>query len=185
MKKYLLPLLLLISFDAISDDFRGSNWGDSVKSVKENEKAVLIEEDADSLAYITTISGIDMAAVYTFENDKLVSATYLNQQEYTNKNRYISDYKTIKELLIAKYGEPVSDDVKWFNDSFKNDTQEYGNAISIGHLAYLSKWVADGTEIVHVLSGNNYSLRMMVLYNDLSAKEIMDGQQKQKDIDQL
>ena len=76
-------------------NFRKTVWGMDKKSVKASEKGnELVEEDADFLAYIASVSGLDSNVLYSFtKNGQLASGNYIFRNEYTNRNMYIDDYK--------------------------------------------------------------------------------------------
>ncbi len=89
--------------------FRTSDWGASITVVKTNEKLKVIDENSTLLAYETTISSIKTIIGYLFTEGKLTTGRYLATEEHSNKNDYINDYNTLKDLLEKKYGKPQKD----------------------------------------------------------------------------
>lgn len=94
--------------------------------------------------------------------------------EHTNKDLYIEDYEGLKEILTKKYGKPVLDKVTWKNDLFKSAKQDWGTAISIGHLEYFSSWETSTTFINLGLDGDNYKIRLVLGYYSRELEEWVD-----------
>jgi hypothetical protein len=96
---------------------------------------------------------------------------YYFERNHTNHNDYIDDYIDLKEALIKKYGEPSSDDIIWENNLHKDNLQEYGLAISVGHLEYLTQWthINNTTNIVLNLYGKDNKINLNILYASLKA----------------
>lgn len=161
--------------------FRNVNWGASIEEVKLSEKKIPDQESEESLMYKVQLSGKEVLLIYNFLPEHgLYSSGYFFDEKHTNKNGYIDDYKEVKSLLVKKYGNPISDRVIWSNDLFKDDPQEYGRAVSIGHLKYISKWTVDRTEITLGLLGDNYEIGMILNYESLRLKKLAEELKEQK-----
>lgn len=150
-------------------DFRNTKWGMSPEEV---HKLDIIDYkmtgvSSESFFYLRNIDSIDnkkcMVAYYFIENI-LIAGAYSFSQKYYDKNEYINDYINLKENLKKKYGEPIKDDVIWFNDSYKDDPRHYGLAVSEGDLKYQSIWEIDGTEIILFLIGDNLKCNLILRY---------------------
>ncbi len=157
-------------------DFRKVNWGMSKEEVKATEDKKPFSEDATALYYKDVeIIGRNFFCFYGFMQDKLYSSSYsigtTLGEIHSNKNDYIDDYKSVKEILTKKYGKPKRDVVTWKNDLFKNKKQDWGTAISIGHLVYVSIWETPTTEIGMALGGNNYEIFLSVGYDSKELEE--------------
>jgi hypothetical protein len=152
-------------------DFRKINWGMNKEQVKATEdKKPDFESDA-FVGYKVEISGNDFSCVYNFLQDKLYSSKYIFNRTHTNKNDYIDDYVNLKEILIKKYGKPKIDKVTWENNLYKSDKQEWGMAISVGHLTYGAIWETPSTEIGLILGGDNYRIMLVIGYDSKELKE--------------
>lgn len=181
MKKNVSILLIVLFILAISNltlfaeetkyDFRKTNWGMSKEQVKATEDKKPLDEDNNGFFYQINIDSMDFYCVYQFLEDKLYQGTYLFFGKHTNENDYIYDYENLKETLTKKYGQPKSDKIVWGNDLYKSDKQEWGLAISIGHLAYTASWETLNTEIGLMLSGDNYKINLAILYFSKELKE--------------
>jgi len=168
-----------------SGDFRGSSWGDSKLDVKKSETFPVSDENNDSLVYKTSIGGVDVAALYQFLDDRLIQAAYISTESHFNKNDFIDDYNKLKQLLIKKYGDPFSDNILWKNDLYKDESSGWGTAISIGHLVYGAKWSVGNTEIMTGLSGDNFKITHIILYNDKSSEGKYKNKKDSMALDQL
>jgi hypothetical protein len=175
MKQILTTLLVLASIAGMSQaDFRNSNWGDSMQKIKQSEDSKIKVQSDNAIIYLTKLAGFDAKLGYVFAGDKLVRANYVIDKEHSNQNEYISDYEKLKSLIIKKYGEPVRDHTVWSNDLYKGDSDNYGLAVSIGHLAYYATWDAGKTEIGILLTGDNYKIYSMIEYAGIDFKEYED-----------
>src|ERR1035437_5720723 len=154
-------------------DVRKVNWGMSKQQVEKSEKYLkkLKNEDEESLTYKTTLLNKEVYLDYSFKENKLRSVFYYFERNHTNHNDYIDDYIDLKEALIKKYGEPSSDDIIWENNLHKDNLQEYGLAISVGLLEYLTQWthINNTTNIVLNLYGKDNKINLNILYASLKA----------------
>jgi len=168
---FIFSLSLMILAKEQVYDFRKTNWGMSKEQVKATEDKKPDHETDTWLGYFVTISGKDFGCFYSFLDDKLYKSGYSFTGKHTNKNYYIIDYKNLKEILTKKYGKPKKDIVLWENDLFKNDKQEWGVAISVGHLLYRATWETPTTMIALALSGNNYEIGLNMYYESKELEE--------------
>lgn len=183
-----IALLCLLSVAAEAQDqdgydFRKTSWGMSVAQVKASENRVPLDEDSDAtydktIVYKESVAGLDATAGYQFISNKLVRGGYVINELYVNKNQHIRDYTKIKEILTRKYGAPSIDRIVWINDLFKDDPQDYGTAVSAGHLLYLSTWQTPSTEILVTLSGKNFDVALVVVYTDKKSKSLIESREK-------
>ena len=148
--------------------------------VKSSEPLDVAKEDENLLGYETTVIGKDVFVVYFFIDNQLVSARYLLAESHTNRNDFITDYNDFKEILTKKYGKPKQDESLWKNDLYKDDYSDWGFAISLGHLTYLSSWETQDTEIINILMGDNFDISCIVEYSSKNLKEIEKKAQEKK-----
>ena len=181
----LLSLFVLIfQTVALSDDFRKSEWGDS-RSVVRQVAGEPAQTTDDYLAYEVSISGLDGYLLYQFVVDKLSSAGYMFTESHSNKNSYISDYSTIQELMIKKYGKPISDESIWLNDLYRDDPSQYGFAVSLGHYAKQAIWETERTKIIHTLRGDNYEISHGLNYSSKDLESLSEEAKDKEAMDQL
>jgi len=116
------------------------------------------------MGYQKEILERDCLIGYYFSNDKLKGAKLSFLEQHTNKNQNIADFKRIKDLLIQKYGRPTEDKISWEDVTHKENISEWGNAIGMGHLKYVSKWSTRGTEVSLHLFGEEDEISLEVTY---------------------
>jgi hypothetical protein len=166
--------LTILAKEQVSD-FRKTNWGMSKEQVKATEDAKLDIEGDSELGYSgIKIDGKDFICVYFFLEDKLYRSGYGLLGKHSNDNLYINDYENLKEALTKKYGKPRFDKVTWRNDLFKDSRQDWGTAISIGHLEYFSSWETSTTYINLGLNGDNYKISLTFGYYSRELEEWAD-----------
>jgi len=162
--------------DKSKTHFRNVRWGMSQEEVKQaegNEKEWLaVVKDKSIIGYKSKISGIDAFTGFVFVNEKLVRASYLYTPEYINKNNYLIDYEIIKKIMIKKHGKPIENETVWQNDLYKKKPEDYGTAISIGHLILYSKWEKEDTNISLFISGEKFKIRHKLEYASKSLHDL-------------
>jgi hypothetical protein len=92
---------------------------------------------------------------YIFESGRLVGTRFRLIENYADKNRYIDDYRRIKEFVTGKMGRPTSDRVIWQDPACKNDDTRWGYAISLGQLEFSSEWEVSSGDFLMTLAGEN------------------------------
>ena len=167
------------------EGFRKTQWGMSVAEVISSEESKPIKEEPDAVMFKDRISGIDAIILYIFVQNRLVRAKYIFTDEHTNKNDYIDDFKNIKGVLAQKYGRPSEDNVLWRNDLYKDDHDEWGMAISVGHLMYAAKWESPGTSIIHLLYGENYDVTHIVEYSSKALAGLEESEKKKTEMEKI
>lgn len=166
-------------------DFRGSNWGATIKEVKAQEKSKLIDADRDSLMYSCFINNLNSDIIYLFTDGKLISAGYVIHESHSNKNLYIGDYDGINDLFTKKYGKPSANIIDWKNDLYKNNKKDYGMAVSMGHLDFKTAWISNGTFITHRLQGDNFKISHTIHYYDEKNMPKLSKQLENAELDKL
>ena len=185
---FLLILLIILLCPKIvlaADEmtFRKTTWGMSLNQVKASESVKLFKQGENELAGKTTVVGKDMFLYYEFIDNQLVRANYMLLESHINKNDYITDYEDFKKILTKKYGRPKKDEIIWKNDLFKDSYSDWGQAVSIGHLVYRSTWKTPCTEIVLVLTGDNFEIGCLVAYTGKNFVKLIEKFKDQKRLD--
>jgi tetratricopeptide (TPR) repeat protein len=159
--------------------FRETKWGASRAEVAAVEGEP-VDSEEDRLVYAGSLAGKDVLIAFRFVDDQLTTGNYLLTEKYTFDNQYIDDFKMFKELLAEKYGIPAEDRVEWENDLYRNDPGNWGQAVSIGHVTYLARWVTDKTDIVIVLSGKNFDCSLGISYFSREHRDLTEEASKKK-----
>jgi hypothetical protein len=171
--------------DSSDFHFRKSRWGFSKEKVKQSETEEPVVEKDDVLGYKAQVAGLDVLIAYIFVNDKLVRSKYVVVEKHTNANDFISDYDKLKNGLTRKYGNPDKDEKFWKNDLYKDDYANWGMALKVGHLVYLSSWETKETDIGIVLSGENYDVDLQVEYSSIALESLEDQKSEQSTMEAL
>lgn len=180
----LVILLVLLSLtvcvaESSSEVFtfrNGITFGMTKSDVMSLEADPPTESDDKALLYAgVKAAGVNADVLYQFENDSLVSIATWFADKHSNDNDYISDFNQVDDALRIKYGEGVPFGYyHWKNSLFADDKEQYGLAISAGHLVVISSWVVGECEFSHVLYGDNYKISHMILYRDSTHEEVTD-----------
>lgn len=160
--------------------FRKTTWGMSKEAVETTEIGKILYDTEEMLVYEGSIAGLDCEIIYISTEGKLVRAKYLITEEHSNKNMYISDYDNLKEKLIRKYGQPISDTHYWSRDLYKDDPQYWGFAVSIGDLRYFAMWETPQTSITLALHGDNYDITLAIEYRSQELTELEEREKEKR-----
>lgn len=176
-----------VSAASINPDFRNVAWGMSRDQVKTLETLPLDEERREGLSYYDfKIDNKECALIYLFTNaDELKSATYFFLSKHTTLNDYLDDHEDLRKLLIEKYGQPIEDGPHWTNKQYFEEPEQYGLAVSKGHVEFLSVWETDRTTIKLIIDGENYKIRLSIFYLAKQHILIKTGNQKTQDLKNL
>jgi len=167
-------------------DFRKTIWGYDQVQTKKAEIDKPIYEDSNLLCFYGTIANLKCKIVYIFIERKLVRAKYLIKEDHSNKNDFITDYLKLKDLLNKKYGNPVyTNDETWKNELFKDNVQDWGTAISIGHLYFYNSWETEKSNISILLDGENYNISLSIEYSSKKYENLDSEKEQNKLLDGL
>ena len=149
--------------------FRKTRWGMTKDRVKLSEPTMVYREKIRSngqegIYYKSIVNNMNVLILYEFTQGKLAVASYMFRHTHSNKNDYITDYRTIKKTLTQKYNAPILDEEIWKNDLYKDDPQNWGIAISVGHHYQWSKWETPDTKILLGLKGDNSEVFLSAVY---------------------
>jgi hypothetical protein len=183
----LFALVLLFPVQVNSQyDFRKTTWGMTQKQVLASETAELSTQEKDrSLIYKGSINDLDCKIIYVFAYDTLIKARYSIIEEHTNKNEYITDYEKLKELLNKKYGDPAKERTTWLSNIYKDNSRDWGLAISLGQLVYFTEWDTESTQIWLMLHGDNHEIQFSVEYTSIKYSYLDKKLEQENQFDEL
>ncbi len=146
MKKIIVAIFLILFFSEIyasESNFRNSDWGMSIKEVKENE--VKIEKTDIKNTYESTDYLFDNEFIvnFIFENNKLIKGSYLLMFESNNINSKFSLLNNLYKSLNKKYGD---NNIK--NVDFELFLLDRKKIIIKGYCDFECKWEYDNTNII-------------------------------------
>ncbi|MGV7228024.1 MAG: hypothetical protein ACQ9IQ_05115 [Nitrospirales bacterium] len=142
---------------------RSTDWGMSVREVKENEpiqfswelQSPVLSDYEQRVAYHTQIEGVEAALTYTFYENHLGQAKYVFEPQHDDAVEYVQDFHTLKNWISQSYGLPTSVQEIWLEKLYQYDKNLWGQAIMRGHLVMVAEWKNPGTDIVLVLNGGD------------------------------
>jgi len=152
--------------------FRKTLWGMTKEQVKKTETSEYLKEikggdtaGLEILMFKSNIDGLNCLIAYYFGNNRLTRARYIVIDKHSNRNLYINDYDKMKNSLSAKYGRSfLVDGPIWADDLYKDRPDDYGIAISTGHLKYIADWENEESYIELLLRGDNSEISLWAEY---------------------
>ena len=136
----------------LSSDIR---WGMSAQEVI---KVIGTGEESSAPNFNKNLSWIKLSCYeYTGLLKDLDEYTYLFYDSQLVAYQYTFDddislphdtYIKIKEILVEKYGNPKSEKYNWVDETYKNDKNNYNNALKYKDVTIETKWPFDGYELV-------------------------------------
>ena len=152
-------------------DFRGAYWGDSRETVLAIEDDGPVRDNDTLLGFEDKIAGMDVLAVYVFEDNSLSNAFYSFEEKYVNSDKYIDAYQKFKGIFVEEYGAPYSDDVISDNEEFKNNPKFWGLALTVGEIQLSAQWKLNNTDIMIMLHQDDDEVVLGVFYFDKESPE--------------
>jgi len=151
--------------------FRNACWGDNETTIRSLETAPFSLKDGDAIGCSNQeISGLEANIWYNIDPDYgFYRGSYIFTKDHGyNGNRYISDFKTIKENMVKVYGEPASSEEPRIINSGYYYCDDEGMALEIDYSLYLTIWEIPetNTEITLELYKDNYEFVLGVWYMD-------------------
>jgi hypothetical protein len=128
-------------------------------------------EELEILTYRREILKKKCQVEYLFDGDSLVQIRFRLLENYADKNRYIEDYRKLRQYLTATVGMPRSDRTVWQDHFYENQNDCWGIALSQGHVEFLSEWVVRDTEVRLTLAGANNRVQFGAELSDVKAKK--------------
>jgi hypothetical protein len=165
--------------------FRKMAWGASKAEVIAAENRDDYEEADSFLAFTAVIAGLPCSVIYVFVGDSLVRGKLAFTVQHANDNDFWDDFEALKSMLIKKYGSPGDDQTIWKSDTYKDNPNERGMAVSCGDLVRLVSWDLEETHVSLVLSGDNYEIELAIHYKSKSIGHMEDEQMEQLALDEL
>jgi hypothetical protein len=159
---------------ATQSSSRGTKWGMSLDQVMVLEGNPALREITDGMeiiGYQRKVLGKDCLVGYLFVDNKLLKTQYNFVERHSNKSQYLDDYERVKTLVAQEYGKPEGEAVDWNDSHYKSDTDNWGTALSLGHVKYLSRWLTSESEIILSLFKMENDILLRVEY---SGKQIAD-----------
>lgn len=148
-----------------------AEWGMSSNQLKRIEGSPAHQGQSQGyniIGYQKKILNRECLIGFYFAKDRLKGAKLSFLEPHKNKNQNIADFKRIKDLLAQKYGRPIEDKISWEDATHRENISEWGNAIGMGHLKYISKWSTRETEVLLYLFGEEEEISLEVTFKPTS-----------------
>jgi len=149
-------------------------WGKTKAGILQAEGRPLAREvsgDLEFLSYHRDILGKKCLLAYVLIDEKLAAIRLHLLEKYADKDRYVADYKKIRDFLIEKVGDPRTNNVVWREDrAFADRNDGWGTALSTGCLRLAAEWVFQGTGLRLSLTGDNNEILFAAEASDIKAK---------------
>jgi hypothetical protein len=142
-------------------------WGDSRASVIQARPGEPVVAPAGRLVYHDELAGVPVTTTYRFDGSGLAERKHFNRGAYADENRYIADYKHLRDRLIERHGLPRIDERAWNNRLFAGEPERFGDAVAAGHLVYYCEWRTADARIVMALRGERLQVAHELVYTPL------------------
>jgi hypothetical protein len=120
---------------------------------------------------------------YLFAQDTLVGAFYKLDDNYLNSDHFIQTYLQFKQVLTKKYGPPSEEFTNWLNDTYRNNRNKWGLALSLGHTEYAAFWKTQNTTIECSLREEDYNVLCIVEFWSIGYSHLLEEGKKEDKID--
>lgn len=142
----------------------GVPWGASMAELRAARPGTEVVRTGDRLITHARLEGLEVATTYRFDADGLTAVSALSRVRHRDRNRYIADYRRLRQRLRAHWGAPDIDDRAWRNELLRDQPARWGEAIAAGHLVYYAEWRAGDTEVVMTLRSERLQVAHEVVY---------------------
>ncbi|MBN2245073.1 MAG: hypothetical protein JW755_04440 [Candidatus Aminicenantes bacterium] len=147
-----------------------TKWGMSLDQVLGLEGRPVLREITDGMeviGYQKKVLDKDCLVGYLFVDNKLFKTQYNFVERHSNKSHYLNDYERVKILVAQRYGKPEGEAVDWNDPHYKNDADNWGTALSLGHVKYLSRWLTSESEIILSLFKTDEDVLLRIEYSGI------------------
>lgn len=178
----------IFTLQAVAADkysFRKTTWGMTQQQVLKAETLEPVSQNASTLIFKDELAGLKTIVTYQFINDQLVTAIYKIDKETMSNHKYIGDFYALRKLLVKKYGPPPLDDLFWNDTTYIDQKDEYGTAVAVGHLIYISRWQTSDTNVHLSLMGDNHEITLDIKYQSLKHLPLIRKHKEKKALGKL
>lgn len=105
---------------------------------------------------------VDLIYQYFSENQKgdmIINRGYQFSESFQEKNRYITEYNSLKEKLIEIFEDPTEDQMIWESNGYQGMQPLWGYAISQGKLKLITVLEMQNESIKMILYGHDYQIK--------------------------
>ena len=137
-------------------NFRSARWGMSREQVKRSDDFTHPEsEDSTRVTYSSRLGHMDCKVTFIMSvNDMLIGGRYDFTTVYEDGARYLSDFETMLDLYIKRFGNPVLTEIEWNNRTFEKKKEFHSIAFMEGHFTRSIQWQTERTDVILYLANN-------------------------------
>lgn len=143
--------------------------GITTEEVRKQEKSYFVLQDKNRLFYEKRINGQNIKLAYGFKENKLQTAFYIISDKYVKNISYVDEYFRIKDILTEKYGHSDLESVRWNNELYRDDQNQWEKAVMLNHVYFLTNWETTNSSILLTLDGNGSNKTLSILITDKSS----------------
>jgi hypothetical protein len=151
--------------------------------ISAEEKMDPVERTENRIKYKTQILEKNVDLYYIFAQDKLIGAMYKLNDNYLNADHFIQAYFQFKQILTKKYGPPYREITNWLNDTYRNNSNKWGLALSLGHTEYSTVWKTSDKTIECSLREENFNVLFLIEYWSVDYSHLLEEFKKEDKID--
>jgi hypothetical protein len=161
----ILLVACVVAGCAVTPDSIGDPpWGASPEEIRERRAADPEIAMSGRLIYHADFAGLPATLVYRFGDAGLDELVAVNRAGHADRNRYLEDFERVATMLRARYGAPELAERQWHNRLFADEPERLGDAISAGHLDYISRWETPRTRVLMTLRGERYQVLHEIIF---------------------
>lgn len=151
--------LTVVVSDRRNADFENAFFGDTADVIKKYEKGIKTHESSDFIMFEGKVAGMACDKTYYLNDSyQFYMGVYGFTAQYSNAASYISDYASLKQKVIKKYGECMEgdDDMQVVNHlaAYCSDNAQ---ALQLGYVEFWSTWETDDAIIELWLNAPNFN----------------------------
>jgi hypothetical protein len=172
----LFIFVLLMSFPAYADVYRGFIWGNSMDDIRRYEKAAFFDEHDNSL-FFTEGKGRDRILIrYDFRQDRLwrIKTEYLRPHE-PRPQLVMDRVIDLQQTFSRTFGKPVSDDLVWKRNAYRRYPELLPEAFSMGDVRIRTIWENKDTRVQLESTRNNMQYEIFYALMDLRIARRQDS----------
>ena len=121
------------------------------------------------LALEAVIEGLSALQGFVFTEQRLTGVMVHFQSKHHDRSAYLRDYDQLKRALTDRHGHPTKHSTEWTDDFYKNQPEQYGFALELGHMSKRAAWKSRDTLIDLYVVGRNKEITLTLMYQSLAA----------------
>jgi hypothetical protein len=167
-------------------DFRNANWGmtkDQVRAVEtaspdDDKQKIADESSKEILCYTGTFAGLAVDIDYMFVGDSLSQGYYGFHAREKSGDELLANFDQIKTVVDGGYWVADIDTMIWSDETYKDDSDNWGLAISEGDFEKYAQWHTDYSTISLELYKESEAIWLDLIYQDARVANSSDSKEQ-------